>query len=297
VVAALRAAGCVFAEDEASVLRSSASSPAALGRLLARRVAGEPLEVVVGWASFAGIRVLIDPGVFVPRRRSELLVDLASAIVRDDLVVPGGHERQDRGELSGVEIVPDANQVSAADRVDFRQGLSVVVDLCCGSGAVGAAIAARMPTAEVYAADVDPAAVACARRNLPPDHVFEGDLYDALPMSLRGRVDVLVANAPYVPSDAIATMPTEARDHEPRVALDGGADGVDLHRRIAASARDWLAPGGRLIIESSRSQADQTAEAMRNAGLVPRVETDDDREATAVVGITTLSATPPRLVE
>jgi release factor glutamine methyltransferase len=263
VVSALRAAGCVFAEEEAEVLRSAAASDSHLSTLLARRVAGVPLEVVVGWASFAGLRVLIDPGVFVPRRRSELLVDLVA------------------------EIVPDENQVLAAREVDFRQGLSVLVDLCCGSGAVGAAIAVRLPTVEVYAADVDPAAVACARRNLPVDHVFEGDLYDALPSSLRGRVDVIVANAPYVPSDAIATMPTEARDHEPRVALDGGADGADLHRRIAAGARDWLAPGGRLIIETSRAQAERTAEAMRRAGLVATVETDEDLDATAVVGTPT----------
>ena len=259
MVAALRAAGCVYAEDEAEVLRSAATSDSHLSSLLARRVAGVPLEVVVGWASFAGIRVLIDPGVFVPRRRSELLVDLVSG------------------------IVPNANPVERRPKPDFRLGLSIV-DLCCGSGAVGAAIASHIPTAEVYAADVDPAAVACARRNLPSERVFEGDLYDALPTSLRGRVDVVVANAPYVPTEAIATMPTEARDHEPRAALDGGTDGVDLHRRIAAGARDWLAPGGRLIIETSRAQADQTAEAMRNAGLVTLVETDEDRDGTAVVG-------------
>ena len=246
MVAALRAAGCVFAEDEADVLRSSATSDSHLASLLARRVAGEPLEVVVGWASFHGLRVLIDPGVFVPRRRSELLVDLAAAV-----------------------------------------SPAVVVDLCCGSGAVGAAIAFRVPDAEVYAADIDPGAVACARRNLPPGRVFQGDLYEALPSSLRGRVNVIAANAPYVPTDAIATMPSEARDHEPRVALDGGSDGVDLHRRISASARDWLAPEGRLVIETSRSQADRTAEAMRSGGLVPRVEVDDERDATAVVGTPT----------
>ncbi len=243
MVAALRAAGCVFAEDEAAVLRSSATSPPHLDALLARRVAGEPLEVVVGWASFAGVRVLIDRGVFVPRRRSELLVDLAAA---------------------------DAPRL--------------VVDLCCGSGAVAAGVSARVPHAEVHAADIDPTAVVCARRNLPPDRVHEGDLFGALPSSLRGRVEVIVANAPYVPTDAIATMPTEARDHEPLVALDGGADGVDLHRRIAAGAPEWLAPGGRLIIETSRSQADRTAETMRKAGLAPCVETDHAREATAVVG-------------
>ena len=122
-------------------------------------------------------------------------------------------------------------------------GLStLVVDLCCGSGAIGAAVASECPKAEVWAADLDPAAVAYARQNLPSGRVVEGDLYDALPDRLRGSVDVLAVNAPYVPTDAIATMPPEARDHEPRVALDGGDDGVDLHRRVADGAADWLRP-------------------------------------------------------
>ena len=108
-------------------------------------------------------------------------------------------------------------------------------------------------------------------------------LYDALPDHLRGRVDVLVANAPYVPTAAIATMPPEAREHEPLVALDGGPDGVGLHRRIAAGAPDWLAPGGHLLIETGRHQASLTVAACEAAGLTARVVTDDDLEATAVV--------------
>ena len=164
-----------------------------------------------------------------------------------------------------------------------RHELPTVVDLCCGSGAIGAALAAALPGAEVWATDVDPVAVACARRNLPPDRVREGDLYDALPGSLRGGVDVLAVNAPYVPTDALATLPPEARDHEARVALDGGRDGVDLHRRIAAAAPGWLRPGGHLVVETSRSQAALTAAACTDAGLAAYVATDDDREATAVV--------------
>src|SRR5690606_31702571 len=110
-----------------------------------------------------------------------------------------------------------------------------------GTGAVGAAVlaAAGEAVAELHAADVDPAAVACARTNLPTAQVHAGDLWDALPAALRGRVDVVAANAPYVPTDEIATMPPEARDHEARVALDGGPDGLELHRRVAAGARDW----------------------------------------------------------
>jgi release factor glutamine methyltransferase len=123
------------------------------------------------------------------------------------------------------------------------------------------------PGLEVYAADVDPAAVACARRNLPPDRVHESDLYAALPERLRGRVTVVVANAPYVPTEAIATMPPEARDHEHRVALDGGADGLDVQHRVIADAPAWLADGGRVLVESSERQAPVSAALMSAAGL------------------------------
>jgi release factor glutamine methyltransferase len=214
---------------------------------VARRAGGVPLEQLLGWACFDGLRVVVTPGVFVPRRRSELLVEVVAGL--------------------------------PATRV---------LDLCCGSGAIGAAVAARVRRgggeAEVWAADVDPVAVACARQNLPPDRVLEGDLYDALPVDLRGSFDVVAVNAPYVPTDAIATMPPEARDHEPRAALDGGTDGVDLHRRVAAGARDWLRPGGTLVVETSRHQAPLTLAALADAGLAGRVVTDDERDATAVVG-------------
>ncbi len=245
VVARLRAAGCVFAEDEAAVLLDAAPDDAELERMLARRETGDPLEGIVGWAEFRGRRVIVAPGVFVPRRRTELLASAAVELAR-----PG----------------------------------SIVVELCCGVAAVASAVATEVPGAEVYAADIDPAEVDVARRNLPPERVFHGDLYDALPAGLRGRVDVLVANAPYVPTGEIPNMPPEAREHEPLVALDGGADGLDVQRRIAASAREWLAPGGALIIETSVRQAPATAELMRAAGLVPRMVRDDELDATAVVG-------------
>jgi release factor glutamine methyltransferase len=245
LVAALRSAGCVFAEEEARLLLDEASSPAELMTWTARRMAGEPLEQVVGWASFAGLRIAVDPGVFVPRRRSELVVAVAA-----------------------------------------REPAEVVVDLCCGTGALGAALAARWPAAEVHAADSDPAAVTCARRNLPPERVHAGDLYAALPPDLRGRVDLLVVNAPYVPTDAIATMPREARDHEHRVALDGGGDGLDVQIRVAAEAREWLRPGGRVVVETGRDQAGRTAGLLASAGLTTSVDTDDEIGGTAITGRT-----------
>jgi release factor glutamine methyltransferase len=240
-VGRLRAAGCVFAEEEAELLTAA---PGDLESMVARRVAGEPLEYVLGWVEFRGLRIHVEPGVFVPRQRTSLLVSVAAA-------------------AAGVS--------------------PVVVDLCCGSGALGAAVAAEVPGVSLYASDLDPVAVRCARRNVPGD-VYQGDLFAALPSSLRGRVDLLLANVPYVPSGAIASMPPEARDHEALMALDGGADGLDVFRRVVAEAPAWLAPGGSLFVETSERQAPVAVAVLEAAGLTARVESDDEIGGTVVVG-------------
>ncbi|MFE0047958.1 putative protein N(5)-glutamine methyltransferase [Streptomyces albireticuli] len=274
VVLRLRAVGCVFAEDEAELLVSTARTPAELAAMVERRVAGLPLEHVLGWAEFAGLRIAVDGGVFVPRRRTEVLAREALALAR--LAV--GAPRPGRPARSaGPAGVPSR---------------AVVVDLCCGSGAVGAVLAGSLEGIELYAADIEPAAVRCARRNIGDRGlVYEGDLYDPLPASLRGRVDVLVANAPYVPTEAIEFLPPEARIHEPRVALDGGSDGLEIQRRVTAGAAEWLAPGGHLLVETSERQAPRTVAAFARGGLVPRVVSCEDLDATVVVG--TLPAPGP----
>ncbi|MFF8093348.1 putative protein N(5)-glutamine methyltransferase [Streptomyces sp. NPDC016675] len=248
VVAALRAAGCVFAEDEAELISAAARTAGELTSLVDRRVSGLPLELVLGWAEFHGLRIAVAPGVFVPRRRTEFLV--AEAVAQ----------------------APDA---------------AVVVDLCCGSGAVGAALAAALDRPEVHAADVDPAAVRCALGNLAGvgGRVYTGDLFDALPDALRGRVDILAANVPYVPTGEVALLPAEARDHEPLAALDGGADGLDVLRRVAAEAPRWLAPGGCLLVETSERQAQAAVEAFARAGLRTRLAVSEELYAHVVTGV------------
>ncbi len=269
LTARLRAAGCVFAEDEARLMIEAAPTPEALEAMAARRVAGLPLEHILGWAEFCGLRIAVAAGVFVPRRRTEFLVRQAAALLDARRMVPG------------------------ADRP-----APVVVDLCCGSGAVGTALAALAGPAELHCAielhsaielhcaDIDPAAVACARTNVLPlgGEVHEGDLYAPLPPGLRGRVRLLAVNAPYVPSADIETMPQEARVHEPRACLDGGADGLEVQRRVAAGAREWLMPGGHVLIETSRRQAAQTAGIFRRHGLAARVLRSEELGATVVAG-------------
>ncbi len=421
VVLRLRAAGCVFAEDEAAILIEAATATKAttgveantatkaatgvetptaaeattsteaaltvrsvtgtefLDTLVARRVSGEPLEQVVGWADFCGVRVRLRPGVFVPRVRSELLVRLAAA-----------------------EIGPRA----------------VVVDLCCGSGALGLALRSRRPDIRLHAADLDPVAVTCAAENLgaapnpgtarnagaagspgtaqnpgaaqnpgtagnpstaqspgtaqnpgtagnpntaqnpgaaqnpgtagnpstaqnlgtvgnpdttqdlgttgnpstpgkpgaPEDHdeqpppeawdesgvqqrpdpwaeaggqdrprVHQGDLFHALPPRLRGRIDLLLANVPYVATRHIPFLPAEARDHEPHTALDGGDDGLAIFRRVVAGAADWLSPTGLLISEITEAQTRAAIEVVERHGLTATVLTDDDLDARAIL--------------
>lgn len=257
VVTRLRAAGCVFAEDEARLIASTARTPADLTAMVDRRAAGLPLEHVLGWAEFCGRRISVEPGVFVPRRRTEFLVGQAAALARD---------------AAGASASP-------GERV-------VVVDLCCGSGALSVALAAALGQAEVHAADIDPAAVRCARRNVATvgGQVYEGDLYDPLPAALRGRAGILLANVPYIPTAEIGLLPPEARIHEPRVALDGGADGLDVLRRVAAAAPDWLAPGGSLLVETSERQAPLAVAIVAGAGLTARVARCDDLGATVVIG-------------
>jgi release factor glutamine methyltransferase len=246
VAARLRAAGCVYAEDEADLLISAARSEAELATLVDRRAAGEPLEYVLGWAEFCGLRIAVDPTVFVPRRRTEFLADQAVTLAR-----PG----------------------------------TVVVDLCCGSGALAAALAAAVPGAVVHAADIGPAAVRCARRNLAAagGQVYQGDLFGPLPAGLRGRVDILLANVPYVPTSEVALLPPEARDHEARVALDGGADGLEVLRRVVAEAPGWLAPGGRLLSEISERQVAAATAAATAAGLTASVARSAEHGATVLV--------------
>ncbi|GAA1508362.1 putative protein N(5)-glutamine methyltransferase [Nocardioides humi] len=254
LVARLRAAGCVFAEEEAALLEEAAASPAHLEELVARRVAGEPLEYVVGWVAFDGGRVAVEPGVFVPRQRTAYLVELAAPLL------------------------------TAGD---------TVLDLCCGTGALGLALARRVPGLTVHAADLDPVAVACAARNLASvgGTAVVGDLADPLPPELRGTVAVLAANVPYVPSDAVALMPPESRDHEPRGTVDGGADGLDVLRRVAALAPAWLRPGGTVLSEVSVDQAPTAVELFAAAGLAAAVHHDEEREATIVSGRRTLRPT------
>ncbi|EJQ13358.1 HemK family methyltransferase [Bacillus cereus BAG3X2-1] len=247
IVSKLRGAGCVFAEDETRLLMSEALTPEDLMKMVEMRVNGLPLEYVVGYTEFCGLRIEVDRGVFVPRKRTEFLVHQTEALSRSS---------------------------------------DIIVDLCCGSGAVGAALAAALGRVELYSVDIDPIAVQCASRNVTNfgGHAFEGDLYKALPDSLKGHVNILVANVPYVPTEIIRFLPREARLYEPNVTLDGGEDGLNILRRVAEEALLWLALDGHLLIETSEVQASQAFEIFAAAGLSTKVARNKELDATVIIG-------------
>ncbi|MEH7072603.1 putative protein N(5)-glutamine methyltransferase [Neobacillus drentensis] len=243
----LRSEGCIFAEEETQVLISQAGSIEDLMKMVEIRASGVPLEYVLGFTKFCGLRIDVERGVFVPRKRTEFLVKQAEALT---------------------------------------QICDIVVDLCCGSGAVGAAIATNLSKIVLHSVDIDPVAVRCSSRNITNigGHVYQGDLYNALPHKLRGRVNIIVANAPYVPTDAINLLPQEARLYEPKVALDGGKDGLDLQRKVVEEAPRWLASGGHILVETSKIQAAQTFEIFAKAGLTTKIARNEELDATVVIG-------------
>jgi release factor glutamine methyltransferase len=255
-VTLLRAAGCAYAEDEARVLTEAARSTDELRSLIDRRAGGEPLEYVVGWAEFCGLRIPVSGGVFVPRRRSEFLAECAVNVVNATKTRAGEHS-----------------------------GRVKVLDVCCGSGAIGLAVAISAGDVELLAADDSPPAVDCARENLAPvgGRVYLGDLFVPIPRCELHSMDVIVANPPYVPTDEIQRLPSEARLYEPRSTLDGGQDGMDVQRRLLASASDWLRAPGLVLIETSSDMADETALIARDDGFTVEIRRSSELDAAVVV--------------
>ena len=214
-VLALRAAGCVHAEEEAAVIWETFADPSARADAVADRATGRPLEQVVGWASFGPVRVALAPGVFVPRRRAEAIL---------------------------------------APAVALSPGARVVVDLGCGAGALAASLAVLLPGAEVHGVDLDETALACARRT-EGFAVHQGSWWSGLPAPLAGRVDLAVAYLPHVPTSHLVDIHPDFRAHEPMVSVDGGPDGLAPLRAVLASADHWLAPTAAFVTLVSRDQA------------------------------------------
>jgi release factor glutamine methyltransferase len=235
---------------------------ALLDGLVARRVAREPVQVIIGRTWFRELELACEAGVFVPRPETEVVAGLAIDAARAAGPSP------------------------------------TVVEPCTGTGAIALSVAVEVPGARIVATDVDPAAVALARRNLEAVRsgtagaalvarevtVLEGDLLAPVAPELRGQVDVLVANPPYLPATDRGTWAPEVGDHDPDRALVGGPDGHEVVDALLAAARDWLRPGGTVVLEIDERRGDDAAAAADLAGLTDvRIEPDLTGRPRAVV--------------
>lgn len=290
-VPALRAAGCVFAEDEAAILIEAAAGPddddsePNLDELVARRVSGEPLEQIVGWVDFSGMRLSVQPGVFVPRQRTALLAAHAVSAAQ--------RMTDSRGNRAGTDSLRNGSEADAG----VAAARPVVLEAFCGVGPVGSAVAGKVPGVDLHLGDAQVEALRCAVENVErhiqtiqpgdsaqvgePDTIVTGHVLDCLhglSDTLRQSVSVIAAVPPYVPETAADFLPHEALDFEPSTALFGGRDGLDLVRRLIAESLDWLAPDGVLLIELGRGQVASATGFATERGLEARSHLGEDEQ-------------------
>lgn len=286
---------------------------AAMHDAVARRGRGEPLQYVTGEMPFRHIIMRCEEGVLIPRPETEVLVDaalegvdagIAAGITYDDVRARGaGRIRDERAAREArVEELRAALTANEDGLLDERKvdellramaeleatpgeaSLGVrVLDLCTGTGCIALSIASERPGTYVAATDLSARATSLAERNrdalglTDAVDIYECDLAAAVPDELMGTFAVLVSNPPYIPTAVLEhEVPAEVKDHEPRLALDGGADGLDIFRRILALAPQVLAPTGWLCVELSEDNVEQAAELCRAAGGWARVEVRRD---------------------
>lgn len=280
---------------------------AAARELVQRRGRREPLQHILGTASFCGLDLWVTPDVLIPRPETELLAERAVAFLKGSATGrrPRAEDRTNaKSQVSNVGSVdrPGTSKSRAASEFDPRisnlvrrsdfeprnsdqrlpRSAPTVLEVGTGSGCLPVYLAHAAPTARVTTVDISPAALVVARENarrhgvLDRIEFLEGDGFNAL---AAGReFDLIVSNPPYIPTAEIATLEPEVRDHDPRLALDGGADGLAFYRRIAAEASRWLKPGGRLMFELGHDQAAAVREICeRHLWIVEAIEPDYSR--------------------
>lgn len=214
-------------------------------RAVVRRSRHEPLQYITGTAVFRYLELAVDPRVLIPRPETEMVVERALALLRGI----GGHP--------------------------------LVVDVGTGSGCIALSLARECPAAVVYATDLDPRALSVARENARRlgmenvVHLHLGDCLSALPQNLRGKLDLVVSNPPYIREGDFHSLPPEVREHEPRSALVAGPWGTEVHRRLLEEALSWLAPGGWLIMEGGEDQVDELAGVAREMGYAEAMVHED----------------------
>lgn len=215
--------------------------------MVARRIRHEPLQYILGHVDFLGVRILLGRDVLIPRPETEMMVEYAVKVIRD----------QGPGISNGSRTADHGKRIT-------------ILDLCTGSGCIALALAGEFPGAQVYGIDISEAATGYARRNAAENDIGNaiflcGSMFDAI----KGAqlFDVIISNPPYIPSSEIESLDPEIKQWEPRTALDGGPDGLDAYRSIVPHAGNFLKNNGILILELGIGLARPVSGMAENAGF------------------------------
>lgn len=228
-------------------------------KLIAERASRIPLQHITGTQEFMGFDFKVSPDVLIPRQETEVLVTEAAKLLREERKTVAGERRQSRGGLFKLFSTPPTQEV---------------LDLCCGSGAIGISLAKICEDISVTATDISDAALTLAKENAKANRVeiefLQGDLFEALRDSDKGKrvrsYDLIISNPPYIRTNLIALLQDEVKKHEPLQALDGGQDGLDYYRRIVADAHLYLKDGGWLMFEIGYDQGEDLRKMIMETG-------------------------------
>jgi release factor glutamine methyltransferase len=240
-----------------------------------RRATGEPIQYITGTAPFRFLDIKCAPGVLIPRPETEVLVsEVLKHLPKPIRVHAMDSEINEFGELLNPELSAKLNNAECAGEGTTNLPQKIIVaDLCTGSGCVACSLASEHPQIEVYASDISETAINLACDNAQTlglegrVHLQLCDLGTGLPKELMGSYSCVVSNPPYIPSAVLDALPHEVSNFEPSLALDGGADGLDLFRRIASWSQGALAPGGILACELFEDTLDEAARLLDELGF------------------------------
>ncbi len=228
-------------------------------RLIEKRASRIPLQHITGKQEFMGFDFKVGPDVLIPRQETEVLVTEAAKILREERKSAAGARHKSRGKLLGLFSSPPVQEV---------------LDLCCGSGAIGISLAKICEDLSVTATDISEEALALARENAKANRVeiefLKGDLFEAIDTGEKSKrvktYDMIISNPPYIKSSLIALLQNEVKDHEPVGALDGGSDGLNFYRRIVADSYRYLKNDGWLMLEIGYDQGESLRDMIRETG-------------------------------
>lgn len=244
-----------------------------INRLLERRSKGEPVQYIVGYINFLGLKIRIGKGVLIPRPETEILAQEAIKTLSSQLSALSSQKKSLakplNSELRSTPLSPHP-PLSKGGQGGVNHSSLTILDLCTGSGCISLALAKEFPDTEIYGTDISAAAIRYAKKNAELNGInnvvfLKGSLFEPLEESLK--FDIIISNPPYIKTADIQSLQKEIRDWEPVEALDGGNDGLDFYRKIFSEAEKYLKKHGKIMLEVGFDQAEPVKEIAKMSGL------------------------------